>query len=201
MTSPIWHAPALTRADRWSLHNLFGMTVWMTGLSGSGKSTIANEVARQMHQAGTLTYVLDADNVRHGLNADLGFDDLDRVENIRRIAEVAHLCSDAGLLTFVPIISPFAKSRAHARQIHADDNDLAFIEVYVATPLDECERRDPKGMYAKTRSGQITGLTGIDAPYEEPQMPDVVLGARGESLEASARTLIDAITVRRHPKE
>lgn len=197
MTNPIWHEPTLTRSDRWSLHNLFGMTVWLTGLSGSGKSTIAHEAARQMHRTGTLTYVLDADNVRHGLNADLGFDDLDRVENIRRIAEVAHLCSDAGLLTFVPIISPFAQSRAHARQIHADDNDLAFIEVYVATPLGECERRDPKGMYAKARSGQITGLTGIDAPYEEPQMPDVVLGAHGESLETSARLLIDAITDRR----
>ena len=200
MTGPIWHEPALTRAERWSSHNLFGMTVWLTGLSGSGKSTIAYEVARQMHRAGTLTYVLDADNVRHGLNADLGFSDSDRVENIRRIAEVAHLCSDAGILTFVPIISPFAQSRSHARQIHADDG-LAFVEVYVATPLDECERRDPKGIYAKARSGQITGLTGIDAPYEVPRMPDVVLGAQGESLEKSTQTLIDAITSRRAPKQ
>lgn len=201
MTSPIWHEPTLTRSERWSLHNLCGMTVWLTGLSGSGKSTIAHETARQLHRAGTLTYVLDADNVRHGLNADLGFGDLDRVENIRRIAEVAHLCSDAGLLTFVPIISPFAQSRAHARQIHADDNDLAFIEVYVATPLDECERRDPKGMYAKARSGQISGLTGVDAPYEEPKMPDVILGAHGESLEASTQSLIAAITARCKPKQ
>lgn len=200
MTTPIWHEPALTRSDRWSLHNLFGMTVWLTGLSGSGKSTIAHEAARQMHHAGTLTYVLDADNVRHGLNADLGFDDLDRVENIRRMAEVAHLCSDAGLLTFVPIISPFAHSRTHARQIHAND-DLIFIEVYVATPLAECERRDPKGMYSKARSGQITGLTGIDAPYEQPEMPDVVLGAHGESLEESTRSLIDAIATRRKLKQ
>ncbi|MEO8163690.1 MAG: adenylyl-sulfate kinase, partial [Ilumatobacteraceae bacterium] len=180
MNSPVWHEPALTRTDRWSLHNLFGMTVWLTGLSGSGKSTIANEAARQLHRAGILTYVLDADNVRHGLNADLGFDHLDRVENIRRIAELAHICSDAGLLTFVPIISPFAQSRAHARQIHADD-DLSFIEVYVATPLEECERRDPKGMYAKVRSGQLTGLTGIDAPYEAPELPDVVIGDHGDS--------------------
>ncbi|MEO5973657.1 MAG: adenylyl-sulfate kinase [Ilumatobacteraceae bacterium] len=200
MNSPVWHEPAITRADRWSLHNLFGMTVWLTGLSGSGKSTIANEAARHLHRAGILTYVLDADNVRHRLNADLGFDHSDRVENIRRMAELAHICSDAGLLTFVPIISPFAQSRAHARQIHADD-DLTFIEVYVATPLEECERRDPKGMYAKVRSGQLTGLTGIDAPYEAPQLPDVVIGAHGDSLEASTQTLIDAIIARRKLKQ
>jgi len=148
-----------------------------------------------MNRAGVLTYVLDADNVRHGLNSDLGFENQDRVENIRRMGEVAHLCSDAGLVTFVPIISPFDASRAHARQIH-DDDDLTFIEVYVATPLEECERRDPKGMYAKARRGDLSGLTGIDAPYEIPQHPDVVLGAAGESLATSAQTLLDAINVR-----
>lgn len=200
MIKPIWHAPTLTRSERWSLHNLYGMTVWLTGLSGSGKSTIAHEAARQMHHAGILTYVLDADNVRHGLNIDLGFGDSDRVENIRRMAEVAHLCSDAGLVTFVPIISPFEASRAHARKIHTDDDDLTFIEVYVATPLEECERRDPKGMYAKARSGTMTGLTGLDAPYEAPQLPDVVLGAHDESLEVSVQTLVDAILARRNLK-
>ena len=200
MTKPIWHEPTLTRSDRWSLHNLYGMTVWLTGLSGSGKSTIAHEAARQMHHAGILTYVLDADNVRHGLNVDLGFGDSDRVENIRRMAEVARLCNDAGLVTFVPIISPFAASRANARKIHANDDGLAFMEVYVATPLAECERRDPKGMYAKARSGNMTGLTGLDAPYEVPQQPDVVVGAHGESLEVCTQTLIGAITARRNLK-
>lgn len=197
MTTPIWHEPTLTRSERWSLHNLCGMTVWLTGLSGSGKSTIANETSRQLHLMGILTYILDADNIRHGLNNDLGFGDSDRAENIRRIAEVAHICSDSGLVTFVPIISPFETSRAQARKIHADD-DLAFIEVFVATPLTECERRDPKGMYAKARSGKLSGLTGLDAPYEVPQQPDVVLGAHSETLEASVRTLIDAIVARRN---
>lgn len=199
MTTPIWHEPALTRSERWSLHNLRGMTVWLTGLSGSGKSTIAQEVARQLHLAGILTYVLDADNVRLGLNSDLGYSDTDRVENTRRIAEVAHLCSDAGLVTFVPIISPFLAGRAHARKIHQDD-DLIYIEVFVATSLAECELRDPKGMYAKARAGKLSGLTGIDAPYEPPQQPDVILGADGESLETSVNTLIKAIATRRDLK-
>ena len=194
MASPVWHESSLTRAERWGSHKLVGLTIWLTGLSGSGKSTIAQETARLMNKAGVLTYVLDADNVRHGLNSDLGFENQDRVENIRRMAEVAHLCSDAGLVTFVPIISPFDASRAHARQIHEDDN-LTFIEVYVATPLAECERRDPKGMYSKARAGKLSGLTGIDAPYEAPQNPDLVLGASGESLETSAQTLLDAINV------
>ncbi|MEK7411384.1 MAG: adenylyl-sulfate kinase [Actinomycetota bacterium] len=199
MTSPIWHEPTLTRSERWGLHNLCGMTIWLTGLSGSGKSTIAHEAARQLHQAGVLTYVLDADNIRHGLNSDLGFSNSDRAENIRRIAEVSHLCSDAGLVTFVPIISPFVTSRDHARKIHLED-DLIFIEVFVATPLAECERRDPKGMYAQARSGKLTGFTGIDAPYEAPQQPDVVLGAHDEKLEESVKTLIDAIAARRDLK-
>lgn len=199
MTTPIWHEPILTRSERWSLHDLCGMTIWLTGLSGSGKSTIAQEAARELHRAGILTYVLDADNIRLGLNSDLGYSDLDRVENTRRIAEVAHLCSDAGLVTFVPIISPFATSRAHARKIHTDD-DLVFIEVFVATPLAECEHRDPKGMYAKARSGTLTGLTGLDAPYEAPQHPDVVLGAHGETLEATVHTLLEAVVARRNLK-
>lgn len=200
MTKPIWHEPTLSRSDRWSLYNLCGMTIWLTGLSGSGKSTIAHETARQLHHTGILTYVLDADNIRLGLNSDLGFGDADRVENIRRMAEVARLCSDAGLVTFVPIISPYSTSRAHARKIHTDDDGLAFIEVYVATPLAECERRDSKGLYAKARSGQMTGMTGLDAPYEVPQLPEVILGAHGETLESSTKTLIDAISARRNLK-
>ena len=115
------------------------------------------------------------------------------------MSEVARLCSDAGLVTLVPIISPFATSRAHARKIHADDN-LAFVEVYVATPLAECERRDSKGLYAKARAGQMSGMTGLDAPYEVPQQPEVILGEHGESLESSTKTLIDAISARRNLK-
>lgn len=197
MTTPIWHEPTLSRSERWSLHEMYGMTVWLTGLSGSGKSTIAHETARQLHAKGILPYVLDADNVRHGLNNDLGFSDADRAENIRRMAEMARLCSDSGLVTLVPIISPFVASRALARRIHFDDG-LTFIEVFVATPLAECERRDPKGMYAKARSGEMSGLTGVDAPYESPRNPDVVLGANNETLEASVKTLIDAVAASRN---
>jgi bifunctional enzyme CysN/CysC len=138
---------------------------------------------------------LDADNVRHGLNADLGFTDEDRAENIRRMAEVACLLADSGLVAVVPIISPFIASRAHARRIHEDRN-LKFIEVHVATPLDECERRDTKGLYAKVRSGDMTGLSGVDSPYEAPKSPDVVVGANSESLQQSVAMIMAKLLVR-----
>jgi bifunctional enzyme CysN/CysC len=138
---------------------------------------------------------LDADNVRHGLNADLGFTDEDRAENIRRMAEVACLFADSGLVAVVPIISPFIASRAHARKIH-EDRSLKFIEVHVATPLDECERRDTKGLYAKVRSGDMTGLSGVDSPYEAPKSPDVVVGANSESLQQSVAMIMAKLLVR-----
>jgi len=197
MTGPVWHEQVLTREQRWSLHNLRGLTVWLTGLSGSGKSTIANEAAQILFASGISTYVLDADNVRHGLNSDLGFSDADRTENIRRMAETSRLITDAGLVTFVPIISPFASSRDFARKIHTADG-LDFIEVFVATPVAECEKRDPKGLYAKARAREMTGMTGVDSPYEAPQQPDVVLGTHNETLEASVKTLIHAVLARRH---
>jgi adenylyl-sulfate kinase len=199
MTGPVWHEQALTRQQRWSLHNLRGITVWLTGLSGSGKSTIANEAARILFASGVSTYVLDADNVRHGLNADLGFTDADRTENIRRMAEASRLITDAGLVTFVPIISPFASSRDFARKIHAADG-LDFIEVFVATELAECEKRDPKGLYAKARNGEMTGMTGVDSPYEAPQHADIVLGRFDESVSHCANALANAINLRRNLK-
>lgn len=194
MTKPVWHEPGVTRSQRWNKHGLSGATVWLTGLSGSGKSTIANELARELLNTSRLAYILDADNLRHGLNADLGYSDPDRIENIRRVAEVACLVADAGIVAIVPIISPFVASRAHARKIHAD-NSLQFIEVHVATTVDECERRDTKGLYAKVRNGEMTGLSGVDSVYEPPTKPDVVVGANKETLEQSVAMVLAKLLI------
>ncbi len=195
MNQPIWHEPLVTRSQRWNKHGLSGATVWLTGLSGSGKSTIATELARELLNTSRLSYILDADNLRHGLNSNLGYDDDDRIENIRRMAEVACLFADAGLVAIVPIISPFIASRELARKIHTD-RQLRFIEVHVATPVDECERRDPKGLYAKVRSGQMTGLSGVDSAYEPPTSPDVVVGAQGETLPESVEMILKSLLVK-----
>ncbi|MFD4433064.1 adenylyl-sulfate kinase, partial [Nocardia sp. NPDC058497] len=157
----VWHRSAVTRDDR--AHS--GATIWLTGLSGSGKSTIAVEVERQLVAAGRAAYLLDGDNLRHGLNAGLGFSPADRDENVRRVAEVAALFADSGAVAIVSVISPFAEQRARARTTHAE-RTLPFHEVFVDTPLPECERRDPKGLYAKARAGELPGFTGISSPYE-----------------------------------
>ncbi len=189
MTKPVWHEPLISRTQRWNKHGLSGATVWLTGLSGSGKSTIANELARELLNTSRLAYILDADNLRHGLNTGLGFSDTDRAENIRRVAEVACLFADAGVVAIVPIISPFIASREHARKIHTN-NELRFVEVHVATPVEECERRDTKGLYSKVRSGEMTGLSGVDSVYEPPKSPEVVVGANKESLEQSVAMIM-----------
>lgn len=147
-----------------------------------------------MHGAGVANYVLDADNLRQGINGDLGFSDDDRTENIRRVAHISRLLTETGLITFVPIISPFAAGRNFARKVHADDG-LDFIEVHLATPLSECERRDPKGLYARARSGEMAGMTGIDSPYEAPQNADIVLGRGTESVTQCANSLVNAINL------
>ena len=195
MNKPIWHESGVTRSQRWNKHGLAGATVWLTGLSGSGKSTIATELARELLNTSRLAYILDADNIRHGLNSDLGYSDLDRTENIRRMAEVACLFADSGTVAIVPIISPFIASREHARKLHTDKN-LQFIEVHVATPIDECERRDTKGLYAKVRSGQMTGLSGVDSPYEAPKSPDVVVGLDNQTLQESVRIILKKLQAR-----
>jgi bifunctional enzyme CysN/CysC len=195
MNKPIWHESGVTRSQRWNKHGLAGATVWLTGLSGSGKSTIATELARELLNTSRLAYILDADNIRHGLNSDLGYSDPDRTENIRRMAEVACLFADSGTVAIVPIISPFIASREHARKLHADKN-LQFIEVHVATPIDECERRDTKGLYAKVRSGQMTGLSGVDSPYEAPKSPDVVVGLDNQTLQESVRSILKKLQAR-----
>jgi bifunctional enzyme CysN/CysC len=169
-----WHRATVDRASRWERHGFAGATVWFTGLSGSGKSTVADAVAVRLLELGRPAYVLDGDNVRHGLNADLGFSAAERTENVRRIGEVAALMADAGLTVLVPVISPYRADRQRARAAH-ETAGLRFVEVFVDTPLAICEQRDPKGLYAKARAGELTGLTGIDDPYEAPLTPDVTV--------------------------
>lgn len=192
---PVWHEPQVSREQLWGAHQFHGMTIWLTGLSGSGKSTIAHELARKLTELGKFAYVLDADNVRHGLNSNLGFTDDDRAENVRRMAEVAKLFAGAGAITIVPIISPFASGRQFARLIHTSDN-LEFVEVHVATSLAECEARDTKGLYAQVKAGASIGLSGVNAPYEEPTAPEFVLCANGESLDQCVETLLRDVLLR-----
>lgn len=170
----VWHPSAVDRQLRWQAVGGAGATAWLTGLSGSGKSTVAVELEKQLLTAGRPAYLLDGDNLRQGLNGDLGFSAADRDENVRRVANVARLFADAGVVAIVPLISPYRASRHLARQLH-DAAGLRFLEVFVDTPLEECERRDPKGLYAKARAGEINGMTGIDDPYEPPIDPDVRL--------------------------
>ncbi len=185
MTNLTWHAGEVERDDR----PFAGATVWLTGLSGSGKSTVAVALERLLITAGRPAYRLDGDNLRHGLNADLGFSEADRTENVRRVGEVARLLAEAGVVAIVPLISPYRAGRDHARAIHAEAG-LSFVEVFVDTPIAECERRDPKGLYAKARAGEITGFTGIDDPYEAPSAPELVLSpADGSPVEQAARVL------------
>ena len=187
----VWHDTVVSRHDRWARHGLRGTTVWFTGLSGSGKSTIANEVALRLLDAGRPTYLLDGDNVRHGLNADLGFSAADRAENVRRIGEVARLMADAGRVVLVPVISPYRIDRERARAIHAAA-DLGYVEVFVDTPLELCEQRDPTRLYAKARAGELTGMTGIDDPYEAPDSPELRVGPADLGEQASA--VLDALS-------
>jgi bifunctional enzyme CysN/CysC len=179
----VWHSSAVERGER--PHS--GATVWLTGLSGSGKSTIAVELERQLVAAGRPAYLLDGDNLRHGLNADLGFSDEDRRENIRRVAEVAALFADSGVVVIVSLISPFAAERERAREVHSE-RALPFTEIFVDTPLQVCERRDPKGLYARARAGELRDFTGIDSPYERPEHAEFVFTPEdGTPAEIAAR--------------
>ena len=169
------------------------LLVWFTGLSGSGKSTLANAVEQRLHAAGIQTYTLDGDNVRHGLNKDLGFKAEDRTENIRRIAEVAHLMLDAGLVVLSAFVSPYRQDRQGIKEIVGADG---FMEVFVDTPLEVCEQRDVKGLYAKARAGEIINFTGISAPYEAPERPDFRIDTSVTGLDESAGLLTELIVVR-----
>lgn len=184
--------PSVTREDRERLNGHRGRVVWFTGLSGAGKSTLANALATALHARGHRTYVLDGDVIRQGLSRDLGFTEADRAENIRRIAEVARLMMDAGLIVITAFISPFRREREMAQQcIGADD----FIEVYVDTPLAVCERRDPKGLYRKARNGELANMTGIDSPYEAPEAPRIALQTEGVSLERNVAALLHILSM------
>jgi len=181
----VWHEEGVPRAERWAAAGIGGATVWLTGLSGSGKSTVAAALSRRLVDHGRATYTLDGDNLRHGLNGDLGFSAADRTENVRRVAEVARLVADAGIVAVVPLISPFRAGREHARRLH-EAAGLTFLEVFVDAPLEVCEARDPKGLYAKARAGEISGFTGIDDPYEPPEHPDIAVATDRESPEDAA---------------
>lgn len=177
-TNISWHQTTVDQAARARAHHHQPCVIWLTGLSGSGKSTVANALEQKLHSEGRHTYLLDGDNVRHGLCRDLGFTDADRVENIRRVAEVARLMADAGLIVIASFISPFAREREMARLAVGD---VLFIEVFVDTPLAVCEARDPKGLYKKARAGELQNFTGIDSAYEAPSRPEITLRA-GEHL-------------------
>ncbi len=187
-TNIVWHPSIINKEDREKLLKQKGCVIWFTGLSGSGKSTLAHAVEEKLYKMGHLTFVLDGDNIRHGLNKNLGFSPEDREENIRRIGEVAKLFAQAGIITMTAFISPYRKDRDKARALL---NDGEFIEVFVKVPLEVAEQRDPKGLYKKARAGEIKQFTGIDAPYEEPLNPELVIDTSKLSLEESADMVIN----------
>ena len=189
-TNITWHEGHVTREERGLLLKQKGATIWFTGLSGSGKSTIAFTLEHALVQRGHLAYVLDGDNIRHGLNKNLGFSAADREENIRRIGEVAKLFADAGLITMTSFISPYRKDRDLVRQLHAAGK-LPFIEIHVNTPISTCEQRDPKGLYKKARAGELKNFTGIDDPYEEPLAPELTIDATSISPQEAAVLLLE----------
>lgn len=187
-----WHEGDLARDERWKALNCTGATLWFTGLSGSGKSTIASALEQALVNRGVNCYRLDGDNVRHGLNKNLGFSAEDRAENIRRIGEVAKLFADSGCVALTSFISPYRADRDQCRSLH-DEGGMGFIEVFVDTPLDVCEQRDPKGLYKKARAGEIKGFTGIDDPYEAPESPELVLKTADCSIDECVAQCIDLL--------
>ncbi|MFC4402627.1 adenylyl-sulfate kinase [Gracilibacillus xinjiangensis] len=194
-TNIIWHESAVTKQDRLHLNEHQSPVLWFTGLSGSGKSTLTVALEKALYDQGIRTYRLDGDNIRHGLNNNLGFSPEDRKENIRRIGEVAKLMSDAGLITLTAFISPYQEDRDNVRQLLADGD---FIEIYVKCSLEGCELRDPKGLYQKARAGEIKGFTGIDAPYEEPVNPELTIDTEQNTIDESVEQIIDYLKTRKY---
>jgi bifunctional enzyme CysN/CysC len=185
----VWHQPALPRRMRWGALGIRGATVWLTGLPASGKSEIAEELERRLVGDGRPAYLLDGENMRHLLSADLGFSPADRAEHVRRVAVTARMLADAGMVAVVALVSPAARDRALAREIH-EQADLDFIETFVDTPIEECERRDKRGLYARARAGDLPGFTGVDAPYEAPRRPDVIVHPAIESISEAVGRLL-----------
>jgi adenylylsulfate kinase len=184
------HDYKITKADREKLNGHRSILLWFTGLSGSGKSTLANLVEVQLNKKGMSTFSLDGDNIRQGINKDLSFAPEDRTENIRRIAEIANLMIDAGVITLAAFVSPYIKDRENIKTIVGSKN---FIEIYVNTSLEECERRDVKGLYEKARAGEIKNMTGVSAPYEAPIHPDLEIKTDNQSIETSVQIILDFI--------
>jgi bifunctional enzyme CysN/CysC len=192
-----WQALEVSKSAHAALKGQKPCILWFTGLSGSGKSTIANLLEKRLHSAGRHTYLLDGDNVRHGLNRDLGFTEADRAENIRRVGEVAKLMVDAGLVVIVSFISPYRAEREAVRRLFGERE---FVEVFVDTPVEECARRDPKGLYAKAFRGELVNFTGVDAPYEAPENPDLHIQTVGRTPHEIVEMLMDEV-VRRELNE
>lgn len=192
-SNTVWHHATITRADREKLHGHKSVIVWFTGLSGSGKSTLAHAVEDYLHKQGISTFVLDGDNVRHGLCSDLSFSDSDRIENIRRIGELAKLIIESGVITLTAFISPFKSDRNSARNLvpHGD-----FLEIYCQCPIETCEQRDVKGLYKKARAGEIPFFTGIDSPYEAPEQPELVVNTHEQSLDDSVQRVVELLVSR-----
>jgi len=188
-----WHSATISRADREKLNGHKSAILWFTGLSGAGKSTLAHAVEDRLYQLGARTYVLDGDNIRHGLCKDLGFSDADRTENIRRIGEVARLITDSGVIALTAFISPFRSDRDAVREL-VEDGD--FIEVYCKCDLDVCEERDVKGLYKKARAGEIPEFTGINSPYEEPLNAEIIVDTSAQSIEESVEQVVNALNER-----
>lgn len=186
-TNIVWHDQEITKEDRRKQNGHNSFVIWFTGLSGSGKSTVANAVARRLYEEEVRNYVLDGDNIRHGLNKDLGFSDAERTENIRRIGEVAKLFVDGGQVVLTAFISPFKVDRQLVRELLEEKE---FIEVYVKCPIDTCEERDPKGLYQKARQGLIPEFTGISSPYEEPENAEIIIETNLYSIEESVDRVI-----------
>lgn len=186
-TNITWHAHSVTREERWQLMGHKGCVLWFTGLSACGKSTIANAVDCKLHDLGVHSFVLDGDNIRHGLNKNLGFSAEDRAENIRRIGEVAKLFADAGIIAATAFISPYRADRDKVRALMGPGG---FIEIYVNASLETCEQRDPKGLYKKARAGQLKGFTGIDDPYEAPEQPELVLDSNNKGIDELSNEVI-----------
>jgi len=189
-TNITWHEGHVSKEERQKLVGQRGATLWFTGLSGSGKSTIACAAEQTLLHSGLIAYRLDGDNVRHGLNKNLGFSAEDRAENIRRIGEVAKLFSDACILTLTSFISPYRQDRDNVRKLH-EEAGLPFVEIFVDCPLDVAEQRDPKGLYKKARAGEIKGFTGIDDPYEAPENAEVVVDSSERTVEQSVQRVLD----------
>jgi adenylylsulfate kinase len=186
----IAHSYQISKKDRQASNNHNSFLMWFTGLSGSGKSTIANVVEQELHKQGIKTYTLDGDNIRKGINGDLSFAPEDRTENIRRIAEISNLMVDAGLVVLAAFVSPYKKDRENIRSIVKDVN---FVEVFINTSVEECERRDVKGLYKKARAGEIKNMTGISAPYEAPENPDIEIKTEEETIEHAVQRIVDYI--------